>query len=345
MYLIFLFISGKFKHYGNSKIVSFYFLISIFAFFFLWANWYFSNSEIYFDNVILFIKTMIVYLLWMQLKESHRGKWIIFSIFISSVFGLFYFHHGLLGTDRLNISGFEITSSAYIISAIILLAFQYLKLPQRILIFLVTFYTLFLTGSRLPFIFLLLVLGFASLNNKRIHNIILIPVVILMIVLSSFIVIHSRGDFNNVSLSLIIEKLFDTFKLFENSSPEQRIFFATQDVIAGRGTALISGIYLIKDNFPYPLASDWMIQQELLQIGFPSHTHSAFIQFILKYGILAIAFFVVLINAIVYQFKNNLKTRWAFLFLLFSFLFDYIFYVPSALALLLVLSSTRKITD
>ena len=110
--------------------------------------------------------------------------------------------------------------------------------------------------------------------------------------------------------------------------------------LTGRLFAVKAGISVLYDNFPMPLVSDWKVQEQLIIFGYPSHVHVGALQLLIKYGIFSIVFFFYLIRVIYEQFKINLISFLPLLLLSTSLLFDYIFFVPTIFAFLLIFADT-----
>ena len=114
---------------------------------------------------------------------------------------------------------------------------------------------------------------------------------------------------------------------------------ALRDEFAGgRAMALVASVLVITDHpFGY-VDSDWAIQEELVNVGFPSHTHSHLLQSYLRFGPLALLFWGVLVFQTVAGFKAKSPYAPALLFILMGSLFDYYGFVTKAMLIVFVIT-------
>lgn len=303
----------------------------------------YTVPNLYLDSVVLLINSISIALIWSLIDKNNRYIGLILSIFLSCTVAIFIQLVGLSEKDRLSIPGFEITSSGYAAGLMILLALEYMRTPQRILIIITGLYVIILTGSRFPLLLLIFVMALRFISkNLKFKKIYYLPGVFIIIYVTINALLNVRDDLSNYSISLLIQDFIDAVDIYNPNMPIQNDQISRINTIFGRVVGLLSGIDLIKINFPSPLASDWAIQDNLIDRGFPSHTHSTLVQYILKYGLFSIPIFLIAIRNYIRQIKTADSRRWAYLYLLLSTLVDYIFFIPSIVAFFLLLASEEK---
>lgn len=110
------------------------------------------------------------------------------------------------------------------------------------------------------------------------------------------------------------------------------------ELAGGRAMGLVASFLVIADHPLGYVDSDWAIQEELVSVGFPSHTHSNLLQSYLRFGPLSFLFWGVLVSQTVVGFKAKSPYAPALLFILMGSLFDYYGFVTKAMLIVFVLT-------
>jgi hypothetical protein len=344
-YIIFSITILKKNIYGINKVFYFYVIATIVSIVLM-----IIYQEVYYlDNIILLFNTLCIYLVWMMLKEPQRNIGLIISIFISCLITLAYYFANQNIVERINIPGFEITSTGYAIGVMIILSLEYCKKRYFAIIFIIGLLTMLLAGSRFPILILFFILFLILLQNQKTNYKILTCILILIIFYYGIdLIIGRRGDFEGYKILNFMDEIIDAINNYDPYTPIINDQLAKTNVIYGRIIGALSGVDVLKESFPMPLGSDWVIQLNLLERGFPSHSHSTLIQFFLKFGLFSLILYALILSVAKKLFINNDKKKWALLYLVISCFFDYILFVPNMLAIFLILcsqDSTKKIEN
>lgn len=114
----------------------------------------------------------------------------------------------------------------------------------------------------------------------------------------------------------------------------------------GRAAASLSAVELIRHRFPSGYGGDWNVQDALVDVGYPSHSHSTVLQLILRFGIFGFIFLGFYVRTIVKkQSSENMAVRFSLVVLSIGLLVDYWLFVVKAHALLLALALTDRRTS
>jgi len=85
--------------------------------------------------------------------------------------------------------------------------------------------------------------------------------------------------------------------------------------------------------------SDWSIQEKLVTAGFPSHTHSNYLQSYLRFGPWAVLFWGVFAYQAAIGLKRNSPYAPAMCFVLVGSFFDYYSFVTKAMIIVFIITS------
>ncbi|OWS70687.1 O-antigen ligase family protein [Polynucleobacter campilacus] len=346
IYLVIVLILLNIEKNINRKLYTKFVLLSFISIIFITSKFLIINSNLYLDGLIFLIRTVIIYNVWILLPNNYRYLGILFSILIGGLVALVAVGTSTFQNERINIPGFEITSSSYALGVMILLATSYLKGPLRGVVIVLGILMMIVTASRIALLLLMGILIIQYINSIKGYKKILVMLIALSLFFGAIeIIFLMRADDNNYSFLNIYESLsqiLDSYSPYEKEINQQ---FSYVSALNGRLIAILSGIDLVQVNFPWPLGSDWAVQEGLQQRGFPSHTHSGFLQLLLKNGVLALPIFLAIIQTIRTQFQCKNICRWATLYISISLFFDYIFFVPSIMAIFLLLCSSSNEPD
>jgi hypothetical protein len=219
---------------------------------------------------------------------------------------------------RVNGPGLEITSSGHVGAMTFLLGLS-LPLPRRykVAMVLLGLAMTVLSGSRIPF---LLAIGIAivwfwkSGRSFKTRAVAMAAVALVAVVVIYFASSSSVGGGRLGTLSGDSSDLENEYAI-------------------GRGLAFLTTMMMFGAHpFGY-VDSDWAIQQQLLSFGFPSHTHSSVFQSYLRFGPLALIFWIALIWETVKATRNKSPYTACMWFILLGSFADYYDFVTKAMLL------------
>jgi len=174
-------------------------------------------------------------------------------------------------------------------------------------------YSLLFSGSRLPFgIFLIVLIILLCTHPSRIRKKFIILIILAIIPILIIILPQNRLAISRYS---IFTKDFS-------------IFF--DEFLSLRKDAIQSSLALMKYHPLGLYNSDWLVQEKLNDFGYPSHTHSNYIQMYLRYGPLMLIFWYIFIIETVQGFHVRSPYAYIMLYILIGSLFDYYFFVTKA---------------
>ena len=110
----------------------------------------------------------------------------------------------------------------------------------------------------------------------------------------------------------------------------------------GRVNTWGSALDLLQLKRGVPLSSDWYVQQELQPLGVPSHSHNAYLQTILKFSVLAVPIWVLLLLNVWRGLRAGSPYTVILVFLLASLAIDYWLLVIKATFLLFALAKLNN---
>jgi hypothetical protein len=216
---------------------------------------------------------------------------------------------------RVNGPGLELTSTGHIAAIVLLLGIS-LPLPKayRGVMIALGIVDLLLSGARIPFV---LALGIAIVQlwyrTKRLIGKIAIA-------------------------ATIAGSVATVFALGSASSPIGRLATLTgnsealeTEYTVGRGMALLTTMKMFSEHPLGYVDSDWAIQRELVDLGFPSHTHSHYFQSYLRYGPLMFVFWGMLIAETVRATRRQSPYATTLWFIAIGSALDYYGFVTKAM--------------
>jgi hypothetical protein len=303
-----------------------------------------STHGTYADALMLFAQATVYYGLWIATPERLRIKALAIALSIAALVALCWFLLGA-GADaaRLNAPGFEITSTGYLGGIVVLLGLRAFRRVPRALLVVIGLLTLLLAASRLAMIFTTIVAAeylSRGMRARRLASYGLvggIGALLVMIVLPNF---YEQSILWKGSAA----EQFDAIRAMQDVFVEGRIdqTLIAESTLLGRLGAWFSCGSLLSDTFPYPIGSDWALQELLNQRGYPSHCHSTILQLSVKFGVTAIIFFA----AVYRSFLRLRATDDAFwpplLLLMLGAIFDYFLFVPKLLGLVFIFAASDR---
>lgn len=184
-----------------------------------------------------------------------------------------------LRDGRINAPGLEITTTGHAGALAVLLALSIpIRKSVRVCLFIAGMFSVLASGSRIAFA---LTFVFAVVLFWRAHQSIRkrVAAIAVILICGTIVLFFASSGF-------VAGGRFET--LFQGTSTLQ------DEYTVGRGMALLASIEVIKEHPLGFVDSDWAIQEQLLEFGFPSHTHSNIFQTYLRYGPVMFAFWALL---------------------------------------------------
>lgn len=243
----------------------------------------------------------------------------------------------LVGSElgRSPLLGFEVTSSGFVAGAVVLatLSVPAIPLQTRVISSVAAVLALGLSGSRAA----LLVTGacavFAAARNKNVLRVDWRFWALFVAAAGAALLLSPAGE--RLSAGADIEK--PEYQALAETAVPGSLSLAV-DVSSGRVAAWVAAGILIVEHFPYGLGTDWRAQEHLQSVGYPSHSHSAIAQLLLRFGILAIVPWAVWLRGLVRARARASWSMYPMLVLVLGCVADYWLFVPKAHGLLLALS-------
>lgn len=270
---------------------------------------------IYFDGILEFVRLSVVFWLYLfAVNEKRNPEALLYYslLLLILVYVVIYFSGKVNYSEagRLNAPGFEITSTGYVSGCLLVMSIIGWKRSPWIRI----------AGITLGFLGLLLA---GSLWASICTGIIII-----------YLIFKAPWGMRFVYLGIVILLLFRGFMVTYKGEKLPLIarISLMGDIrqapsLTARIEAMKAGINVLKKHPWGFLNSDWYIQENLVAVGYPSHTHNTFIQIYLKYGPLAIIFFIVLIWQTITGLKRGSPYSYILFLLLLGWTLDYALFV------------------
>lgn len=222
----------------------------------------------------------------------------IITVFVAPILGA-----GILSGaySRFNAVNMDVGSTGTICAMLVIFCCFSKKVRNQILIMGIAIIALFLSGSRVNLLLLILVLFIgASICALRDHRIskkwfcFSIGCIMLGIITATIILIRNPNMATNLNNGL--GRMLDTFKLNKMES---------DDSVMGRTTSIIAGIDIIKNN-PFGISGFFInLQNETIQRGFPTFPHSDLIDYYILWGPIIIVFLVRIIICLKRLYLSN----------------------------------------
>ena len=290
-----------------------------------------SSDPLYWDYVLeLFRLFSLALLAIVVLEERHYDPYVLVRclaplLIIPVALVIFTNVRDFLSAreGRINAPGLEITSTGHISAIAVILGMSLpLRRPIRAVLFLVGGVSLLQSGSRLALLGCLVCAGIVVWRQHKstMHRArSLIAVVILGALAIWF------GS-TNLSGAERLGTLSDSETL-------------TEEIASGRALAFLAACTVIYDHPLGYVDSDWSIQEKLVTAGFPSHTHSNYLQSYLRFGPWAILFWGVFAYQTAIGLKRSSPYAPAMCFVLVGSLFDYYTFVTKAMIIIFIIAS------
>lgn len=272
-----------------------------------------SHGYFYFDGVISFLRLVYALILGAWITQSGRlhdaMRVTTLAVFLNALVTITAFYEGAhesVLSGRTNLMGFGPNGSGEIIFFhaffLIFVERKWAKWKKLAVLSAFILYVPLSGGRRfLAALFGLIMLAFKSRKHIALN--------ILSIVFSFAILVFL---FLNVE---IIARIFEGTELSAISRLADTVSLLQQGNLQDGRSDMYNGAWSVIFNFPMGLGiSDWRIQEELSKYTVGSHTHNAFLQFYLKFGVFGIMF-LILILAWALQRLLKKGVEWWFLFL------------------------------
>ncbi|HZP03257.1 MAG TPA: O-antigen ligase family protein [Terracidiphilus sp.] len=223
---------------------------------------------------------------------------------------------------RLNAPGLEITSTGHVGALAILLAISgvFPKIYRMPLVILGAI-SLLGSGSRIPFLLVTAILVIQLWKSTKSYSKRILMIFVLGALVAFAIILTSTSSIAGGRLGSLTGGGSDL----------------ESEYAIGRGVALLTTIKLVSEHpFGY-LDSDWGIQQELANLGFPSHTHSFYFQSYLRFGPLMFIFLGVICWRAIVSVRNGSPYAGCLWFFVVGCALDYYGFVTKAMLIVFVI--------
>lgn len=294
-----------------------------------------SGNHVYWDYALEFLRLFSLVILAETVIEFHGFNPIILVrcmlilLIIPIAYLAFSDPSGFLYArgGRVNGPGLELTSTGHV-AAIALLLGWLVPLPNRYKISLVilSVIVLLLSGARIPFVLVVMICAVKMfcLTKLSIKKVILFISVIGIV---SFALWLNKAD-------LIVGGRIGSIANGKSNIMEE--------YTVGRGIAVIDSKEMLSRH-PYGyIDSDWSIQEELVLLGFPSHTHSNYVQSYLRFGPLALVFWGVLIWRAHKGSRRKSPYATCLWFIVLGSIFDYNGCITKVMLILFIFSAFNE---
>lgn len=325
---------GAWKALKTDRLFLAYGFVNIISF--LQILWLASGSRyVYWDWLVEFLRFSSVYLLFASVAHFCRKKDLLFISAVAVLLGpsLVLLAAGYIAPDvlaersgRLNAPGLELTSTAHVGAMLLLLSLVrptrwfWRAVPTTLGVG-----TLLVAGSRLAigisWIVIALLLSTRGSAWRR------------MAVMSVFV----AGTLLLILVPLGDELAVGRFLIFLERPSVMR-----EEFLLIRGAALQSSLGLLRAHPLGILNSDWAVQAELVGLGFPSHTHSNYIQMYLRYGPLVLIIWYIFLSETRRGFRAGSPYAYLLLFVLLGSALDYYAFVTKAMIVVFVASLLNR---
>ncbi len=209
----------------------------------------------------------------------------VLTVFAAPILGVGIFS----GTySRFNAVNMDVGSTGTICAMLVIFCCFSKTVINQILIVGIAIIALFLSGSRVNLLLLILVLfigvSICALRDHRISKkwfYFAVGCIVLGIIVVTIILIGNHNVATNVNNGL--GRMLDTFSLNKMES---------DDSVMGRTTSIIAGIDIIKNNI-FGISGFFInLQNETIQRGFPTFPHSSLIDYYIFLGPIIIVFLI-----------------------------------------------------
>ena len=228
---------------------------------------------------------------------------------------------------RVNGPGLEVTSTGHVAAFALLLGVS-LQLPAKYRIILIGLAAtmLVLSGARIPFMLAVVMIAVQlwCTTANRVKRYALIAT---LTVLTTMVIIFTAS-------SSVAGGRFGTLT---GDSADIETEYAV-----GRGVAAVTAVKLLAAHPLGYIDSDWSVQEELVRLGFPSHTHSHYFQSYLRFGPLVLVFWGVFI----WRVRKGSRLRSPYTsclwFVLIGSALDYYGFVTKAMLIVFMLTELNE---
>ena len=342
--IIFVYAGFLWVHYGckiQKRISAFriYVVTSLICVCFLWIRFLQGyEQEMFWDSAIMIVRLVAIYWLFVSIPNDAAswGKILqgtLALLFVSSFLlnRAGYANPNTPSNDagRMTASGFDFSTTSYFGFVLALSSLTLSRGIWQIVLFLIGLGGAVMGGGRNPLPFFLGCLLFLALQRKRVGRFLIwvvpgVGVVLILVMILSPGVLNRLPTFNrdldySVYYSSGVTPTDDAQRYF----PFLAQFSISDPAIVGRFNTWSSALVLIESRGLVPLASDWNVQQKLITVGVPSHSHNGYLQTLLKFGILALPFWGAVAASLLRGLRSRSPYSILILFLLASLLVDY----------------------
>ena len=223
---------------------------------------------------------------------------------------------------RLNAPGLEITSTGHVGALAILLAISgVFPKVYRVPLVILGSISLLGSGSRIPFLLLTVIALIQLWNSTKSYSKRVLIIFGVGALVAFAIVLASTSSIAGGRLGSLAGGGGDL----------------EGEYAIGRGVALLTTLKLFSEHAFGYLDSDWGIQQELANLGFPSHTHSFYFQSYLRFGPLMFVFLGVICWRAIVAIRKGSRYAGCLWFVVIGCALDYYGFVTKAMLIVFVM--------
>lgn len=234
----------------------------------------------------------------------------VVTVFLAPILGA-GFSEG--GYSRFNAVNMDVGSTGTICALLIVYCLFNQEVKYRIVIAGIATIALFLSGSRINLVLLVLVVCFGSgkalfCKHRFNKKAICILVTCLSIAIGILLVLLFSGKYESALIGNSLSRMLDSFSF--NT-------MGTDDSVMGRMQSIIIGFDIIKDN-PFGISGFFTnLQYETLLRGFPTFPHSSILDYYILLGPIVIALIAWLLIRLIKLYSVNFSQFLVLLYLIF----------------------------
>ena len=336
-----------------------YVIVSIVCVLFLWARYARGDEpDMWWDGGLAAVRLIAIYGLFVSIPRDARswGRTIQNALALLFVSSLLLNLAGFANPNtpsneagRMNASGLEFTTASYFGYALALSSVTLSTGPRQALLFLCGILGGVMAGGRNALLLFGISLGLLMLNRGRKPLKSAVPVIscvagawlALLVAFPSALnrlpIMHRERD-NAIYYPNGVAPTDTTLKFF----PFLERLSQVDPAMTGRFNAWSTALELLRRRHGVPLASDWYVQQELLPLGLPSHSHNAYLQTLLKFGVLAVPIWIGLLVTTWRGWRAGSPYAVILVFLMASLMVDYWLLVIKATFLLFAIARLNE---